>query len=289
MRGADGVAAQEVDVSHGERARAAFVLDADRVELAVSGRLVDADGTPLAERGVDVRVLPAGTRDTAPTDADGRFELFAPPGDTVVVDAGEGLFSDVYDPGRLEVPFGATDVVLRRVRDVELRHVSFEVVREGTDERIRDVLVMTFRAPDRGDYAFHRAERGLASPRLPIDDETTLVVEAPGHRRAQVRLDALLRGAGADGIGRVELRPGYARSVRVVAKDDGAPVDGARITANGREVARTDDDGAARIDLDLWPADGIEVAADGFETRSWAPEDGAADLAPARIEVRRAH
>jgi len=288
VRGADGVAAQEVDVGHGERSRAPFVLDADRIELAVSGRLVDADGAPLAEHGVDVRVLPAGTRDTAPTDADGCFEHFAPRGETVVVDAGEGLFSDVYDPGRVEVPFGATDVVLRRVRDIELRHVSFEVVREGTDERVRDVLVMTFRAPDRGDYAFHRAPDGLASPRLPIDDGTTLVVEAPGHRRAEVTLAEVLESADEDGIGRVEVRPGFARTVRVVDAEGGAPVEGARIAANGREVARTGPEGAARLDLDAWPTGGIAVTADGFDARVWAPEDGAADLAPAVIEVRRA-
>jgi hypothetical protein len=147
---------------------------------------------------------------------------------------------------------------------------------------------MTYRAPDLGDYAFHRTRGGRASPRCPVHESTRLVLESRGYRRRGLSLADLMASDPVEGRRRVEIERGVLRTLRVVAADeDGAlaAVRGARVLAGARLLGSTDADGRFVVDLMEWPENGLTVDAGARGTATWLPSDGFADLVPAQVEL----
>ncbi|MEM1448558.1 MAG: hypothetical protein AAGI22_05565 [Planctomycetota bacterium] len=272
------VPADAVTLVAGGRGEADFTAPENDQQLAASGRLVDEDGAPLPERSVTVRCVETGETVWAATDASGEFEAYAAPCATVRVSASRGVYADVFEPDELEASFGATDLVLRRTRDVANEEVLFDVVNARTGALVPDVLVLTYRAPRTGDVAFHRARDGRAGPRCPIDPSTTLVVGAPGYRRTSLTLEDLLE---RDDPVRVLLEPGALRTL-LVRDADGAPIAGARVLDAGRLLGSTDGEGRFVVDLVEALEGPLSIAYEALEAH-WNPGDGAADVGPAVV------
>jgi hypothetical protein len=262
--------------------------------LAVAGQVVDAEGAPLA--GIQVhaeygpRDGPGETSASATTNAAGRFEFRAAPCDWVAVRSDRDLFGDEFDPPSVEVPFGAADVVFTRVRVVERQKIGFEVVDAVTRERLPGALVMTYRAPYLGEYAFHRADEGLATPFCPLHPGTTFVIDLSGYRRARVSLDELLEQEPVEGLRRVAMDKGLLRMLHVEgfdASDQQAAVPGARVRLGARVLGVTDAAGDLLLDLYTWPEAAFTIEADGYQPVTWRPSDSYAELEPAYVWLER--
>lgn len=287
-----GGASQSVDLAMGERAELAFRIEASRKELAVSGRVVDTAGAPVERARVSVRAVGVddGWRETVTSDPEGRFEVHAPRVESVRVAPAGGVFDDDLEPLEQVVPFGSIGVELRRTRAVELVELPFEIADAATDELVPGALVMTYRRPRLGDYSFHRAVDGRASPRVPDHPDTAFVLEAKGYRRLEVSLADVRAKASEGRVPRIGIERGLLRTLAVVrerSEGTSEPVAGVRVTSDGALVGTTDARGSVTLDLDAWPTGPLTLRApDGTET-NWEPSDGFADLAPAVVELPR--
>ncbi len=287
-----GLPREDVTVDAGQRHDVAFVLPVTSVALAVSGRVVDEQGEGLSGVTLSARMGPtegpATSSASCSTDEDGYFSVDAEPTETVSITPSRGVFADLYGPRDQVVPFGATDLLFERVGTTALENVDFEIVDARTGELIPGALVMTYRAPDLGDYAFHRAADGRATPRCPVHSATTLVIEASGYRRATVPLADLLEDPPDGNVHRVALDPGLLRTVRVeidAGTGDTTRAHGARISDGSRLLGVTDAQGEFVVDVFTWPEAGLMIEADGCEPQTWDPADSFADLEPAWIEL----
>ena len=289
-----GATEPEVVVHPGEISEVELVLPATRKQLAVSGRVVDEAGDPLA--GVRIHVVygyrdgPGDTSATTATDSAGRFEFHAPPCDGLTVHSNRNLHGDDFEPGTLELPFGATDIQFRRVRRVELKEIFLEVVDSASGERLDGVLLMTYRAPNLEDYSFQRTKEGLTSPYVADHPGTTIVFEHHGYRRKSATLAELEKFVPVDGPRRVLLERGLLRTLHVEGNDENgesAPVAGAAVRLEGRLLGRTDEAGELTVDLHTWPEQGLTVEAEAFAPATWAPRDGFADIEPAWVWLER--
>jgi len=282
------------ELGTGERVELELVLPLQAERLAVAGRVVDEAGAPLADVSIRAhygpREGPGDTTAAVTTDPQGRFELHAPPCNGVTLRSDEDIFGDEFVPALVEVPFGTTDVLFTRVRSIERRQIEFEIVDAATAERLDEALVMTYRAPNLGEYSFHRATGGLASPLCSLHPATTLVIELAGYRRATVRLEDLLAHEPVDGLRRIALDRGLLRRLRVEGLDpagEQAPVSGALIRLGDRILGTTDARGEVQLDLYRWPEGPLTVEAAGFLPASWEPADGFADLEPGYVWLQR--
>jgi hypothetical protein len=287
-----GVPRKDVTVDAGQRHDVAFVLPVSSIQRAASGRVVDEQGEGLAGVTLSARMGPAEGPATSSascsTDEDGYFSLEAAPTEAVSITPNRGVFADLFGPTEQVVPFGSTDLLFERVGTTPLESVDFEIVDARTGELIRGALVMTYRAPDLGDYAFHRASDGRATPRCPVHASTTLVIEASGYRRATIPLADLLDDPPNGEVHRVALDPGLLRTVRVeIAAGSGTTkrVPGARISEGNHLLGVTDALGEFVVDVFVWPEAGLTIEADGCQPQTWLPADSFADLEPAWIEL----
>jgi len=288
--GSPGDARRKVSVQAGIVSEVGFVLSTGRTQLAVSGTVVDEEGEPLA--GVQLQVTygdRAGSGDTSamrPTDTQGRFEFRAAPADGLVVASNRNVFGDEFDPAEIALPFGSTGVLFRRTRKVARVRVAFEVVDAASGERLKETLVMTYRAPDLRDYSFHRSDEGLASPLCPDHPATTMVIEHAGYRRATVRVLDLMQQEPREGLRRVALERGMLRRLHVEGfgpDGESGPVSGASVLFDGRLLGRTDAAGELLVDLYAWPENGLTVEAERFFKTTWMPIEGLAELEPAWV------
>ena len=285
---------RRVALRRGEQSQVEFVLPAVDTRLAAAGRVVDEAGQGLAGAQVHVRYGPRpGPGDMSgftSTDADGRFEFRAEPSQGLTLTANRAVFGDEFEPESIELPFGSREVLFRRVRAVTREAVSFEIVDAASGERLDGALVMTYRAPDLGMYSFHRSRAGLASPLCSDHPGTTLVIELAGYRRATTTRAELLAQAVDGALPRVALERGLLRRLHVEGEGpdgESAPVVAARVLQGGRLLGRTDAAGELEVDLYSWPEDGLGIEAEGFESASWLPSEGSAELEPAFIWLQR--
>jgi hypothetical protein len=289
-----GSSTPKAEVWAGRRTELELAVATHGARLAVAGLVVDAEGAPLAGIQVHADYGPReGAGDTnasATTDAEGRFEFRAAPCDWVAVRSDRDLFGDEFAPPSVEVAFGTTGVVFRRIRTVERQKVGFEVVDAATLERLSGALVMTYRAPNLGEYAFHRADEGLATPLCPLHPGTTFVIDLAGYRRATVSLDELLAQEPVEGLRRVAMDRGLLRMLHVEgfdATEQQAPVAGARVRLGERVLGVTDTSGDLLLDLYTWPEAPFTIEADGYQPATWSPSDSYAELEPAYVWLER--
>jgi hypothetical protein len=96
---------------------AELMIENSARELAVSGIVVDEHGAPLADASVGCRTLPGGELEMLHVSKDGTFEFVSTRSETVEASVVPGPFDiDDFEPVRIEVPFGSTNVSFRRVR-----------------------------------------------------------------------------------------------------------------------------------------------------------------------------
>ncbi|MFT7543039.1 MAG: hypothetical protein ACI9K5_004022 [Gammaproteobacteria bacterium] len=285
---------REVTVDAGVEHPIVFTGSGGVQQLAVSGRVIDEEGQTLP--GVQIQVT-YGYREgsgvesmTSSSDAEGRFAFHATPADGLTVSSSRDIFGDVYEPVALDLPFGTTDVVFQRRSSYPVGELLFEVVDAQSRERLQDVLVMTYRAPHRNSYAFHRPTNGLAAPRCSAHPQTSFVVEVLGYRRATFLRSELLNQAPVEGIRQVKLDRGLLRRLHIAGEDaEGAtiPIAGARLFVGTKAIGRSDSNGELLLDVYAWPQSSLRVEAAGFEGATWDPADDRADLEPAFIWLTR--
>jgi len=288
-----GTETSEAVVEPGRVTEVGLSLPARAKGLAAAGKVVDEQGAPLAGVMLHARFSPRDIGElsgSAMTDADGRFVIRAEPCLRVTVRSDRDVFSHEYEPVSLEVPYGTDDLLFTRARAVETQKVQFEILDALSGERLEGALVMTYRAPNRGNYAFHRADDGLASPSCPLHPGTTLVIDLAGFRRQTMLLSELLTQEPADGLRSVRMTRGLLRRIAVEgfdAADAQGPVAGASVYDGGRLVGRTDAAGELLLDLFTWPEAELRVEAPGYLPADWPPNDSFAELEPAYVWLER--
>ncbi len=250
---------------------------------AAAGLVLDQEGKALW--GVAIRLGSDGDSQETTTDEQGRFAFRAPPGGPVRVSTEGDFLGDRYEPAAVEVAFGTSDLVFRRIESRPLTSLTLEIVERGTLERIPGSSVLRFREPLRNEWGFARAPDGIASFDVKLLEGMCIAVEAPGYRRREFALLELVRDGPEGGPFRVELERGLGRSLRIVDQDD-QPLKDACIWDGDRLVATSDGDGRAVVDLPGWPVE-LRITAPAHAEGVWTCKDWLYELGDGEVRLER--
>ncbi|MFT7679133.1 MAG: hypothetical protein ACI8QC_003133 [Planctomycetota bacterium] len=288
--GRAGARRPPIEVHAGQVTEVPISIWVPNEEVAVSGMVLDEEGRPLKGATIHVRYGPrdeAGKQnESIVSDASGKFVFIAQPCDGLTVASNRDLFGDMYAPLQLELPFGSTGVVFRRTAEVLRENIHFEVLDASTGERILGSLVMTYRAPNIENYAFHRPTAGLASPMCSRFPETTLVIARAGYRRLSITVADLLEQAPSKGLRQVVLERGLLRTLHFEsdAEEGGLPsVAGVEVRIGSTLLGHSDEQGNLAIDTFALVEGGLSIRATGYEETLWMPHESLADLEAAYV------
>jgi hypothetical protein len=258
---------EEVEVSPGRVAEVDFVLPHER---AVAGCVVDEAGKALGNVSVCVSLNTSSI--SLSTGADGKFQVYGPPGKndgTVRVRLGLGPATDRFHPDQVSVPFGTLDLIFRRKADVKTESSALSLIDAQTRRSIERGQVVLYREGFPDWYDDYEIQDGVVVCSFKPLPDLRMRTIVPGYRDRV--LDLIEFGQRA---GRVEplvlpLEPGFARWLRVHDVESDKPISGARIFDGDVPVATTDADGKALVDLARWPAE-LRISSEGFETDTWS-------------------
>ena len=198
-------------------------------ERAAAGRVVDEAGAPLS--GVSVRLERPGEGDLFTTTGnDGSFAFDAPRAETVRVGPHATPWADEYDPPAAEVPFGTSELSFQRVGVPAEAAFSIEVVDGSSGVAVDEAIVLGFRTATPGEYGLHRAPGGRIALSYKAHADLAFAVHARGFKRRIVPASELDRR----GASRIELAPGYARTLEVRHELNDEPLMGARVVRRRR-------------------------------------------------------
>jgi hypothetical protein len=265
---------REIDLPRGGHADIDVRLTVVGLRLGLSGAVVDELGYPLA--GVGVRVQSAGE---APVDLEtgegGTFEFWGRPSGGILVSVGGGFKDDRFEPELSSVPFGTTNVSVRRVQRFESTTQAVVVVDAHSGKPCTRASIVLYHAQSAANGLSQgmekwRAESGVAQVNYKLRDDTVYAVDAPGYRRAQGKLAELIEASGPLRPLRVELERGFERRVEARDRITKRPLAGARFLDGNGVLGITDSSGAVALAADDWPAL-LRVECAGYEPLVWDP------------------
>ena len=183
--------------------------------------------------------------------------------------------ADRYEPEERRVPFGTDDLVFRRVRELPLRTLVFELVDARTGEPLThvegEVYVHRGRPRAEGGWGWQSASDGRAELQVADRDDLLWRVRVRDFADGTGRVPPLGE-PGADGPIRVALRPGFEHELQVVDARTAEPLSATSFTGpGGAELGRTDTRGSVRLAAHAWPGP-LRVARAGYRDRLLAPE-----------------
>jgi len=249
-------------------------LSIANLRLGAHGVVLDERGAPLA--GVAVHVAAAGSPPVEiATDPAGRFEFHGLASGTLLLGFGGAFLDDLYEPGVLTVPFGATGLVVRRTERRVDRSVPIEVTSRVNGQRCARAVVWLARPESSaltGTSAIQRfsAPSGVALLALPRGEVARFAVDAPGFLRAEGELANLLAAAENGRPLRVELAPGFERRVEVRDRISRALLADAVFFASSGVLGATDRTGVTTLRAPAWPGS-IRVECTGYAPLAWDP------------------
>lgn len=263
-----------VDLLPAEYADVDLRLSVANLRLGAHGIVLDERGDPIA--GVAVHVAAAGS---APieiaTDPAGRFEFHGLATGTLLLGFGGAFLDDLYEPGVLTVPFGATGLVVRRTERRVERSAPIEVTSRENGERCARAVVWLARPESSalaGTSAIQRfsAPSGVALLSLPRGEVVRYAVDAPGFLRAEGDLADLLEETETGRPLRVELAPGFERRVEVRDRISRALLADAVFFASTGVLGATDGSGVTTLRAATWPGS-VRVECTGYAPLAWDP------------------
>lgn len=274
----------EVDVQPSVETRAEVRFDDGRTGLAAAGRVVDEDEQPL-ERVTIWFSAPGGIEGFDFTDAEGRFRFWSERAASIVVSTSSDAQSDLFEPASIEAPFGARELVLRRVAKLPERSVRFEASDADAGGPPLDgggVFAWVGAPRSAGGWLWQPLEAGAAVLEPKVREGLRYSVRCPGYVEARGALEPPA-DPNAPWVVRVALRRGFARELLVVDRRSGAPVPAAQVTAvDGELSARSGSDGVVRLASEAWPAR-LRVERAGYLERVVDPND--LELVTDRVEL----
>ena len=252
-------------------------LTLSRVDVAAAGQVLDAAGRPLP--GVRVGCFRGGRVelsldrglardvDLEATDAEGRFAFVGHRREAAVLVPGlDADDAGIYEPARIEAPYGVEGFVIRRVGELERVRVLLRVRDAAEGAPLLAELELEHDLPRPAARRLDvLGELAFDAVRAPVARWT---VSARGYRERRGALEGwiALGGAAVD----VALERGFEREYRVVDSATGEPVEGARFSAAGETLATTDREGRAVVRAAEPPVE-LRVEAHGRFGVSWAP------------------
>jgi len=255
----------EVDVDAGRESDVAVRFDDGRTALAAGGRVLDEEGRGLG--GVRVWLETGGAEERyARTDADGAFRFFAPPAEWATVSTANEITSDDFAPARTRVPFGATDVVLRRTTTRAPRSVAFLVTDGDTGKPPTEGGVYLLRGEPRsaGGWRWADLVEGRTEFSVPWRPGLRYRVHCAGYLPVE---EALPADGPPEGPVTVTLRRGFRRVLTVLDASTGVPLAEARIRdPEGRIDRATGEQGRAELVARDWPTR-LRVERHGYHAR----------------------
>lgn len=263
---------------------AAEVQEAPVLRLSVAGLRLGASGRVLDERGgaiagANVRLRRAsGEAVELVSGAQGEFEYWGRPEAVLSVAASEGALAARFEPVELVVPFGTQKLEFRRAESFAPRALAFEIVDRESGLAVHSARVVLHRGEGSGDAAASErgarlefaAPSGVVQASFPLRTDLAYAIDAPGHVRAQGNVMEFFRRDPTRVHVRIELERGFVRTLVVRDRASARPVAEARVSAAGRELARTDERGLVALELADWPA-ALTIDAAGFGRVLWDP------------------
>jgi hypothetical protein len=111
---------------------------------------------------------------------------------------------------------------------------------------------------------------GFVQLTFKLRNETAYAVDAPGYLRTEGLVADLIAASAGRGMLRVELDPGFERRVEVRDRATRRSIPGATIASGALLSERTNEQGAAVLRADVWPAT-VRVEAAGYASIAWDP------------------
>jgi len=263
-----GFTFQSTTVTFGDERTIEFELPEHSSTPAVRGRVVDAEGQAI--EGETVVIHPeGGWEHKVQTNADGVFEAWFPPCDSMTVRANLWAEGDVYEPDSIAVPHGTLDVVFTRVRRALRRRFEVEVYDLVSGAELTEFSATIDRGAGTEEWSNSYAARRTFE--LPVLEETRWRIASHGYivRELQLgtELDALEEGARL----RVGLAPGLDHVVFVRDVDTSEPLEGVLLLSAEGAAFRTQADGSVRLRADRWS--NFRVTKEGYGPEDWEPDD----------------
>lgn len=271
---------REIDIARGAQASVDLRLSLANLRLGLSGAVLDEVGYPLP--GISVRIQAPGESPVELTTSEGgRFEYWGRPTAGLFFSIGTGFMDDEYEPATLAVPFGTTNLGVRRVKRLETQTLAFAVVDKHSGAPVRRASIVLFHAAGVGDggtdpgHALPSQKRfgaqaGVAEVTFKLRADSGFAVDAPGYVRAQGSLRALCEDYAHSAALRVELAPGFERRIEVRDRISKRTLTGARLFEERRLAGTSDASGAVEVSLPEWPAN-FRVECPGYQLALWDP------------------
>lgn len=268
---------REIDLPRGGRADIDFRLTLSGLRLGVSGTVVDETGAPMS--GISLRVQTPGEE---PVDLEssenGHFEFWSRAVASVHLSVGGGFLDDRFEPEDAVVPFGTTNVSIRRVESLEAETRAFQIFDDRDHSTPARATIYMYHAAvvsAVGQKGLQRwsTSRGLAQVNYKRREDTMYAVEAPGYLRAHGKLADLVETCGPAPLPlHVELVRGFERRLEVRDRVSKRIVAGARVSAANGISGTTDTSGAVSLSANDWPAV-VRIECTGYEPLAWNPVD----------------
>ena len=259
---------QLVHVRRGEVQTLEFRLEEGERVPAVSGRVVDEQGAPLA--GVALVVTPeGGWSESVSTQEDGSFTFYGDEAESFLVEANLSWGGDVYEPGSVEVPFGAFDVQFTRVAQAELRTFEVEVFDLTTGAALEHFVATIDRGPASEEWSSKYAPR--LEFELRVLPETRCRISSRGYVERSLELKRELDRLEEGERLRVGLAPGLDYSCSVLDADTLEPLPGVLFRSELAGDVRSDARGEVRFQATEWSV--YRVSREGYEPDEWDPTD----------------
>ena len=255
---------QLVHVQRGEVQTVEFRLE--EREPAVSGRVIDEQGEPLTGVGLVV-TRKGGRSQSIRTEEDGSFSFYEDEAGPFLLEANFPAEGDVYEPGSLEVPFGAYDVLFTRVRQAELRSFRVEVFDLTNGAAIEHFVATIDRGPSSEKWSYPPQ----LEYELPVLPETRLRVSSKGYIERSLELKRVLDGLEEMERLRVGLAPGLDYSCSVLNAETFKPLPGVLFRSELAGDVRSDDGGVVHFQAPEWSV--YRVSSEGYESDEWDPND----------------
>jgi hypothetical protein len=268
---------------------AELTIESSARELAVSGVVVDEHGAPLGDVSVQCRTLPDGASETIHVTTDGKFEFVSTRSEMVDVSLVRDILFDLdeFEPARVEVPFGSTNVSFRRVRVLPRLSVIVHLIDADDRHALVDGSAMVCPRTRHGSSDSTTGQ--LLHVFCKLRPDWIYILRAPGHRSRVGSLEELQQMGGTQDVVRpastpldvlraarpveITLEKGFEEEFAVRDAQSAEPIAGVILSTSAGAFGTTDAQGFVTARGPTWPHS-IKFEHQGYVAVELDPSDG---------------